>query len=472
MDKPSDISLPDADWQQTPESVQAVVSALWSRVQQLEETVATSRNSSRPPSSDGADVVKPSPRRSGRKPGGQAGHPGQGRRLVPLEQVDEVVAVKPTHCSHCSGILSGVDPHPQRHQVSEIPPVQAQVTEYQLHTLCCPQCQLLTPAPWPTGVPTRAFGPRVQALVSLLSGAYRLSKRQIQTLLSDGFGVKMALGTVSPLEQATSQALVEPVDAAHRYIQHQAATNADETSWREGQRKAWLWTVVTSWVSVFVIRFSRGSQVVHELLDDSFEGVVGSDRRSAYSYLPLGQRQLCWAHLKRDFQAFVDRGGESAQVGEVLLELTDQMFGWWYRVRDGTLKRSSFQTYMADLKLRMHLYLWIGQEGPHAKTAATCREVLKVEKALWTFVSKEGVEPTNNAAERALRPAVLWRKSSFGTHSEAGSRFVERIMTVVATLRQQNRPVLDYLIQAAQAQLEGHTPPSLLPDKKRCVALK
>ena len=473
MNKPADLSIPDADWQRTPASVQGAVVSLWGEVKQLraevgtlrEQVEKTSRNSSRPPSSDPPSVEKPARRPSGRPRGGQPGHEGHGRSLLPVAQVDEVVAVKPSVCRSCGAELSGDDGHPLRHQVTEIPPVRAYVTEYQLHTLACPHCQMLTEATLPDGVPSGAFGPRVQALTGLLSAGYRLSKRKVQSLLSDGFGVEMSLGSVTQQEQIVSDSLAAPVAAAQAYIQEQEVVNMDETGWSEGKTKAWLWTAVTTRVTVFVIRLSRGSKVVRELLGETFDGVIGSDRWSAYSFLPLDRRQLCWSHLKREFQAFVDRGGESAAVGERLLAQVDQMFTWWHRVRDGTLKRSSFQTYMVDLKVRVHLYLESGQQCAHPETAATCRELLKVERALWTFVYKEGVEPTNNAAEQAVRHGVLWRNSSFGTQSAAGSRFAERMMTAIATLRQQQRNVLDYLTQACQAALLGQPPPSLLPQQ-------
>jgi len=474
MQKPDLLPLTDADWQQTPLTSQALIVAMWSEVQQLRSEVAslreqvnqTSHNSSRPPSSDPPSVAARKRPGSGRPPGGQPGHEGHGRRLLPVEQVDVVVPVKPDTCVSCDHALEGDDPPPHRHQVSEIPSVQVQVTEYQLHTLRCPHCQGLTEASWPEGVRHRAFGPRVQGLVSLLSGAYRLSKRQIQQLLLNGFGVEMALGTVSQLEQAISQALAHPVEAAQTYVREQAAKNVDETGWKEKGRRAWLWTAVTTWVSVFVIRCSRGSKVVRELLGEDVHGVIGSDRYSAYSFLDLSHRQVCWAHLRRDFQKMIDRGGESGEIGQILLALTDQMFVWWHRVRDGTLQRSSFQTYMVDHKARMHLYLWLGTKCAPSKTANTCQEILGVESALWTFIYREGVEPTNNAAERALRHGVLWRKSSFGTHSPAGSRFVERVMTAVTSLRQQKRDVLAYLTLAAQAATRGQPAPSLLPAKK------
>jgi transposase len=283
-------------------------------------------------------------------------------------------------------------------------------------------------------------------------------------MLSDCFGVDLGLGSIFGLEQTTSEALAQPVEAAKGYVKDQSVVNIDETGWRQEHGKAWLWTAVTAWVTVFAIRWSRGSRVVKELLGDPLGKVVGSDRFSAYSFLPVLVRQICWAHLVREFQAFVDRGGESAPIGEALLVQADRMFDWWYRVRDGTLKRSSFRTYISTVRIRIRELLRQGEHCAHASTAATCKKILKVEPALWTFVRKEGVEPTNNAAERALRHGVLWRKTSFGTQSAQGSRFVERMMTVIATLRQQNRNVLDYLTAACEAVLQGDPPPSLLPD--------
>ena len=470
---PPELPIPPQDWARTPATVQAVVVMLWGEVQVLRAKVAeleerlgkNSQNSSRPPSTDPPQMPKPQRKPSGRKPGGQPGHKGVGRSLKPIEEVDEIVEVKPESCACCGARLQGSDSHPRRHQVSELPPVQVEVTEYQLHTLQCTACGASTAATLPKGVPRGAFGPRIQALVSLLSGTYRISKRNVQDLLSDCFGVDLALGSICPLEQATSEAIASPVEEAKVYVQQQPVSNVDETGWREENQKAWLWTAVTTWVSVFLIRASRGSKVVRELLGETFNGVVGSDRFSAYSFLPLPFRQICWGHLKREFQAFVDRGDPSAPIGEALLAQVDQIFEWWYRVRDGTLARSTFRTYISTVRGQVKTLLRQGQECAHPKTAATCREILKVEPALWTFVRKEGVEPTNNAAERALRHGVLWRKTSFGTQSEAGSRFVERMMTAVATLRQQKRNVLDYLTDACQAALSGEAPPSLLPNK-------
>jgi transposase len=198
------------------------------------------------------------------------------------------------------------------------------------------------------------------------------------------------------------------------------------------------------------------------LLGDA-KGLLGTDRYSAYTFWPSVDRQLCWAHLKRDFTAISERGLDSERLGNSLLEQVDRMFGWWHRVRDGTLAHSSFQVYMRAVRHRVETLLAEGTRGTHAKTAKTCAKILLLADALWTFVYRKGVEPTNNAAERALRHAVLWRKQSFGTHCPAGSRFVECILTTHATLRQQNRNVFNFLRDSCQAALESRPGPSLLP---------
>lgn len=475
MKKPSNLPISDADWSDTP-TLQMLVIKLWERLQQLEQRVAQleqgqqgGRKGAAAQTAKNDDTATPAPRRhskrrsSGRSPGAQPGHEGHGRSLLPIEQVQEVIPVKPEACRQCGQPLCGDDAHPRRHQVVEIPPVQVQVTEYQLHTLRCAHCQTLTEASWPQGMPSSAFGPGVQAWVGLLSGAYRMSKRNIKALMSDAFGIQLAVGTVSQLERQLSEAVAAAVEKARTYVRQQLAVNIDETGWRERRTKAWLWTAATTLVTVFAIRLSRGAEVARELLGDVATSVVGSDRYTVYSYLSLRHRQICWAHLKRTFEAFVERGGEAAGIGKTLLEQVETLFTWWHRVRDGTLERSSFKTYVSTLRQQVHMQLLYGTLLADDQTAATCANLLKVEAALWTFVGKPGVEPTNNAAERALRHGVIWRHTSFGTHSPEGSRFVERMLTVRATLRQQERNVLHFLTHACQAALHNQPSPSLLP---------
>ncbi len=463
--------LPQEIWDRTPREAQDYLLALVARVAGLEATVQDllerlqqdSRTSSRPPSSDAPNRQRPPRLPSGRKPGGQVGHTGQTRTLVPIEEIDVLIPLKPAECARCQQPLSGDDASPQRHQVLEIPPIKPLVTEYQLHQLRCPACGDLTRAAWPQGVATLAYGPRVQAMTALCTGAYRLSKRLTQGLLADMFGLPMSLGTIANLEQAMAHTLAAPVAQARAYVQEQPTLSLDETGWRQGRERAWLWVAVSTWVTVCVVRLSRGSQVARELLGETFDGILVSDRWSGYHWYPVRWRQLCWAHLLRDIEAMLVRGDGSQAIGASLQTLAQRMFHWWHRVRDGSLKRSSFRSYMSPVRREFTDVLEAGSRCGVAKTAGVCRELLKRRDALWTFVHLEGVEPTNNVAERSIRPGVLWRKNSFGTHSAQGARFVEAIMTVVATLKQQQRNPLDYLTAACEATRRDEAVPSLLP---------
>lgn len=437
---------------------------LEARVEALERRLGmNSRNSSQPPSRDGPQTPPPPSRPpSPRKPGGQPGHEGHQRTLLPPEQVDRIIAVKPKTCGRCGRRLVGDDPAPRRHQVWDLPPVKPTVTEYQRHALSCPACGHVTPADLPEGVPASAFGPGVVAVTAMLTGGLHASKRAAQVMLTEVFHVPASLGAVSACEEQASEALAAPVAEAHAYVQKQAVGYADETGWKEGnRRRAWLWALVTALVTAFRIHARRGGEAARALLG-VFRGVLVSDRWGAYN-VHEGRRQVCWAHLKRDFVGFSEARGEAGRIGRELLAETRKMFSWWYRVRDGTVGRERFQARMKALQGRVEALLEEGALCPHAAVANSCLEILKHQNALWTFVREEGVEPTNNAAERALRPAVLWRKGSFGTQSARGSRFVERVLTAYATCRQQRRSIVDYLTQACQARLHGRPAPSLLP---------
>jgi transposase len=407
-------SFPPELWQRTPPAIRAYIETLEGQVQTLTSMVhtlqeqvrtleerlnQTSRNSSRPPSSD------PPPHQRSRRPpgkrrrGGQPGHPGQTRPLVPVEEVDAVVVLKPQQCSRCQTPLSGDDASPFRHQVIEIPPIKPVSTEYQWHQLSCPEWGETTRAPWPNGVPSGPYGPRVHATVALCTGASRLSKRTTGQVMDDLFGVPMSVGTISQSEQATTAVVAAPVEDARAYVHEQAVAHLDETSWRQGDKRAWLWVAVTRLVTVFVVRMSRGGQVARELLGERFSGILVTDRYSAYNWYPVRWRQLCWSHLLRDFEAIRGRGGASEEMGTALLAQAHQMFTWWHRVCDGTLKRSTFRSYMSPLRREVERLLDAGSRCGIPPTAGTCRDILKRREALWTFVQVEGVEPTNNTAE-------------------------------------------------------------------------
>src|SRR5262245_9826133 len=465
--------IPAELWNQIPPAAQAAVLALVhqyeQRLQALQQQVddlrqrlnQNSTNSSRPPSSDPPHVKRRPPQpSSGRKKGGQPGHARQQRPLVPPEQIKQTIPVMPSACRKCGQALHGEDPHPRRHQVAEIPPVQAEVTEYRLHRLSCPDCGNRTCASLPAGVPTGAFGPRLQALLAVLAGGYRLGKRPIRQLAQDLFGLSISTGMVAKLERATADALQQPMAELEGYIRTQHA-NVDETSWREAMHKAWLWVVVTPLVTVFHIAATRCGKVAGRLLGSTYRQVVTSDRWKAYN--GFRRRQFCWSHLRRDFQAMIDRQNGGTGGGKELLDLSELMFAWWDRVRGGTLSRFRLQGYVSGLRAEVREALIQGAACGCPKTAATCRNLTANEPKLWAFVWQEGVEPTNNAAERALRHAVLWRKGSGGTDSTRGSRFVERVLSVRETCRQQGRNLLEYLVGCCQAHLEGKGSPSLLP---------
>ena len=438
------------------------------RIAELERQLKQDSSSSdKPPSSDPPHrPPRKKPGKGKRKPGGQPGHEGKTRPLLPPEQVDDIQDHKPSTCDDCGAKLTGEDPSPLRHQVTEVPPVQPTVTEHRLHSLRC-GCGAVTQADLPSGVPSGAFGPRLTAMVGLLTGAYRVSKRNTQQLLADCFNVSMSLGSIKAVESNLSDALAECVEEAAEYVQTAAAAvGADETPWRVRGQKAWLWTAVTTWLAVFAIRFSRGADVAQELLGLGYAGHLVTDRGSGYLRYSKERRQVCWSHLERDFEKLVEAGGELGRLGEALQKQRRLLFEWWHRVRDGTLTRAELQDKVKPLRAEVADLLRQARActEQNRKLAGMAREILKLEGAMWTFVDHPGVEPTNNAAERALRHAVIWRKTSFGTQSASGTTFVERMLTVVTSLRLQRRNVLEFLAEASTAALTGVAPPSPLPE--------
>jgi transposase len=439
------------------------------QLQKLREKIArNSNNSSIPPSANPQNAPKPKTGKkpSGRNRGGQPGHPPANRELVPREQLAEPpIDCIPKNCEQCDAKLSGVDPLALPHQVTEIPPITPEVREYLRHQLMCPDCGHWTRGQLPPGVSESAFGPRLQAFVGLCTGCYHLSKRQTEELLTTALNVPISLGSICRVEQQLSAALAQPVAQAHEHLRSSDVVNADETSWKQQPDKAWLWVGATDDVAVYLVRPKRDRASAIALLGEDFEGVVVSDRYSTYN--GFENRQVCWAHLRRDWQAISERDGPSHEIGQRLLDLTDQMFEHWHQFRGGTLGHHIFRFRMRALRFDVDHWLRQGSVCTHATTAGTCQEILKVREALWTFVEFEGVEPTNNAAERAVRQAVLWRKKSFGTRSRAGSQYVERILTVVGSCRLQGRNTLEYLTKVCQAAHENRRIPSLLPKSNR-----
>lgn len=448
--------------------LRATVEALTSRVAELEARLGqNSSNCSRSPSSDGPGTPRPPKKRTGRRPGGQPGHKKHERALLPAEQVQHFVDLVPTHCQGCQRRLHGRDQTPRRHQVVEVPPVSAVVTEYRSHALECSACGTVTRQPVPAHARS-AFGERLGALASLLVGKYRLSKRLVKDALSDMLGVEVSVGSVVNLEGEMAGALAPAVQKATEYVQAADRVHADETGWVEGRKKgrgkrAWLWMVATTLVAVFHIAKSRGGKVARALLGEDFVGFLSSDRWGGYEWHDAGLRQLCWAHLTRDFQGFIDRGGKGGRLGRKLMRQRNRFFEWYHRVRDGTMTREDFERRMPEVEREVGRLLRRAEARAEKKTAGMAREILRFEKCLWTFVDVPGLEPTNNFGERCLRHAVMYRKTSFGTQGPEGSRFVERILTAVTTLKLQRRSVLNFLTDTLHVHRRRLPTPSLLP---------
>ena len=464
------------------EQLRLQLTALASELAQLRERIGrSSRNSSKPPSSDGPGFTPPERRKgSGRKRGGQQGHSGSGPELLPIERVDEVVEHHPDACRHCGTLLEGEDSDPLRHQVIEIPPITPLVIEHRLHRLVCPCCSTSTCARLPADVEASRYGPRLSVLVGLLGSAFPLSFSKTQALLDQLLGVEISCGAIATIRERISATLEQPVQEALAFARQQPVAYVDETGAPTGnadgnnptRKRGWQWVMVTAVVTVFIQGLSRSTAAAIELLGSAFGGIVVSDRFSAYNHLPLNQRQLCWAHLIRDLAAIAERPGASAEFGAQLLELRKQLFGHWHRYKDGTIDwpalqqscRPIRQAFVATLQQVVALGVQRGERTPWAKTVRTCQQILQVADALWTFLEIRGIEPTNNAAERALRQSVIQRKISHGVQSTKGAICRSRLLTVTTSLRQQGRDVWQFLEQAWIAHHRGEVMPSLLPD--------
>ena len=488
--------ISEADWLATPGSVRTLIlgqqqeieqlrsqlTALASELSELRERIGrSSRNSSKPPSSDGPGFKPPERRKgSGRKRGGQPGHPGSGPELLPIERVDEVVEHHPDACRRCGTLLHGEDPDPLRHQVIEIPPITPVVIEHRLHRLVCPCCSTSTCATLPADVEASHYGPRLSSLVGLLGSAFPLSFSKTQVLLDQLLGMEISRAAIAKVRQRLSAALAQPMAEALEAARQQPVAYVDETGAPTGNadgnnptgKRGWQWVMVTAVVTVFIQGLSRSTAAAIELLGSTFGGIVVSDRFSAYNHLPSQQRQLCWAHLIRDITAIAERPGASAEFGDKLLGLQQQLFEQWHCYTGGTIDwlalqqscRPIRQEFEATLKRMVELGYQRGERTPWAKTVRTAQQILQLADGLWTFLETRGIEPTNNAAERALRQSVIQRKISHGVQSRQGAICRSRLLTVTTTLRQKGRDVWQFLEQAWMAHHRGGVMPSLLLD--------
>ena len=443
---------------------------LLKRVEELEEKLrANSQNSSQAPSQDpfGPKKKKKKKRKISSidftKAPKRKNSPAE-KALISVEDVDGLYECRPqSHCA-CGGEVLLNPETMRRYQQYELPPIEPEIYEFRLYWGHCETCGQAHEGQWPHGIPRGKLGLSALAETADLTGDYCLSKRETQRFLVERYGIEVSLRTISNAENTVSEALAASVEEATAYVREQESVNADESSHKQAGKKQWMWVAVTQWVSVFMIHANRSMKAAQALLGENFAGILTSDRYRAYNFVDVARRQLCWAHLIRDFIRISERSGADHRIGTELLALCKRMFKLWHKVRDGTMTRKRFQLAMKPIRKAMENLLEQATRDGNAKTQGTCLEILKFRQALWTFVQVEGIEPTNNAAERTIRPYVLWRKKSFGSQSERGNRFIERICTVKASCRQQSRNVREFITMALQAHFLGNQPPSLLPE--------
>jgi transposase len=432
------------------------IEALAVQVETLQEQLRQdSSNSSKPPSSDSPSQREKNRQRrarkaSGRKRGGQPKHKGSYRNLVAHEHVDEVVRLFPEQCENCWRELPQTGcAWPKRYQCVELLSGGVQVTEYQRHRVTCPACGHLCWARYGAQIPRRAFGPRLSSIVVMLTGVYHLSRRQTQRLLHEIWQITISLGAMSAIERRMSR-LLEPLYHKARELADAAAVkHTDGTGWRQAGKALQLWTVATAAVTVFTIVQDGSAETLRSLFG-CLQGILISDRAKAINFWAMKRRQLCWSHLLRKFIAFSERDGPARRFGTDLVAYTAVLFETYRAWRSGLISRRVFRQRMAPVRLQVEALLQRAARAKIDRLSGSCQDILLHKQALWTFVDRRGIEPTNNHAERELRAFVLWRKKSFGTQSDRGNRFAERIMTATHSLRKQRLPVLSTLTRIAQ----------------------
>jgi transposase len=444
------------------EALLAENAQLRARVAELEAQLGqNSTNSHKPPSSD-PPGTRPSKQKTGRQRGAQPGHKPHRRELVPPEQVTRRTRVNPKVCKCCgSARLRPSTAEARIHQVVEIPEVRPEVHQIDMSAAECLDCGKTTWASLPEGVPAHMFGPRLLGFIGYVLAA-RTSRRQLQEVLSELFGIRVSLGALSEAEARVSAALAVPVEEAVTHARAQPAKHVDASTWRIGGAYAALWTIAAPLVAVFFVTKDACAATIASLLG-TLAGTLISDRGSQFGFWAMERRQVCWAHLIRKFVAFSQRKDEGARVGESLLLIAQAMLSAWHQVRDGTLSRAKYQQMARRAQTVIEAQLARGVELRLKGLSGSCEDILQHRNALFTFAFTPGVEPTNNHAERALRPFVLWRKVSFGSQSVRGCVFAQRMMTVAHTLRLQKRSVFQFVVAACQAHLVDAAAPSLLP---------
>jgi transposase len=444
---------------------EVLIAALTEQVAKLLEQLGqSSRNSHKPPSSDGpgARQERRGKPKSSRRRGGQPGHEGNRRGLLPPEQVDRVVDLYPPQCENCWRELPPVPcAEPKRHQHTELAPIKPHTTEHRRHEVQCPECGYRTRARYDEAtIPPSPFGPRLMALMALLTGVYHLSRRRAVELLGDVVGVRVSTGALSAVEERVSEAVEPAVAEAWERVGDAAVKHTDGTGWLQAGKALSLWTLATAAATVFKVVKSGSAELLRPLYG-ALRGILVSDRAKALNFWVMERRQICWAHLLRRFVSFSERDGPAGAFGRELLDYTGVVFQYWHDYKADKLSRAELVAWMAPVQEQFEVALGRAAQAGIARLSGSCADILLHKQALWTFVERDGVEPTNNHAERELRAFVLWRKRSFGTQSERGNVFAERVMTVAHTARKQRKNSLAFLTACCTAQRDGGPAPSL-----------
>lgn len=445
--------------------MQARIEELTRKVEELtREQNKNSSNSQKPPSSDGLGVSNRTHRkkkpRSGRKRGGQRGHKGHYRALLPEEAVDKIIDIYPKRCEVCLGTLPEIpDCDPFRHQVVDIEENgRRQITEYRRHTVrCC--CGEIGVAP-EEEVPRYVFGPRLSGVVSMLTGVYHLSRRQVTCVLKELFGIDISLGTVSNIEGRMTQALEGSSEEAMAEVAVAKVKHIDETSWLREAERCSLWVFASQGATVFRISADGRRESLQQLMNTK-KGILVSDRGTVFLYWPMERRQICWAHLKRMFIGFSERDGPIGVFGQELLAYAKLVFRYWRKYRLGDISREQWRLWTQAVRDAMKPCLERAVNAQLPELSGSCENMLAHFEAMWRFMDTPGVEPTNNHAERELRRIVMWRKRCFGSQSDRGDRFVERVMTVAYTLRKKGGVILHFFQQQLNAFLTASPQPRL-----------
>jgi len=446
------------------QELQARVAQLEVLIKELQARLASnSSNSHRPPSSDppGTTHTQGSSGRRGRK-----GHPGHWRQAFSPERVTEFLVSRPRTCRHCGYELAGtgICGSHTRQQI-ELPSITPIIREIHCLTIECPHCHAKTTGKPPAEYGASLLGPRLTAFIGHLRPRFHLSVRQTRDLLKTliGDAADISTATIARAEQQMNRALCLPYQEIKAVVRSSDIAWTDETGWRCGNKRAWLWVAQSPDATLFRIDARRSGNALKALLG-SFSGIVTSDRWTAYGTISEERRQLCFSHLKRDFQKLIDRGMGGERLGRWGQMEIKRSLQLWHRYRQRLITRDEFEFSMRAIRARFKRLLRKGIRLEDPKAVALCKNIRRNLKSVWTFVAHpDVVEPTNNRAERALRSPVIWRKVSQGSKTERGTTFAQRLSSVICTLRQHGRTALAFLEQAISALNQGVSTPSLLP---------